>query len=304
MFQFISITYNHEKYILEHLESVKYQVESYGLKEAILTICDDHSTDRTLELVEKWLTINGSIFAEAKVFRNDENRGVVYNYLRAVKEIKNNKFKILAGDDLYYSNPIKEALKEYDFVATRVISFSDNMRFELSPGYSRSIDSVEKVRQILKYSNPFFAPGVFMKKELIQDKLLIEHISMFKWIEDFPSWQYLFMIREADLSYKSTCIPYIMYRSDVGIFGNRNASSEKSRLFLLEVEKMHQYYGVNKKNRPICFAKYLNPKNYIRKIAYLLGFSEKENKKIVVDVKRYYSLIKEYTKVYHCNSRF
>jgi hypothetical protein len=30
MFTFVTITYNHEKYIIEHLESIKYQIENFS----------------------------------------------------------------------------------------------------------------------------------------------------------------------------------------------------------------------------------------------------------------------------------
>ena len=61
MFTFISITYNHEKYIIEHLESIKYQILQYGKNEKVCFILsDDCSTDNTLLITQQWLKINSN----------------------------------------------------------------------------------------------------------------------------------------------------------------------------------------------------------------------------------------------------
>ena len=51
-FTFAVITYNQEMYVIEQLESIKYQVNMFG-KDYITNflLCDDASTDRTVEFV-------------------------------------------------------------------------------------------------------------------------------------------------------------------------------------------------------------------------------------------------------------
>lgn len=292
MFQFITITYNHEKYIVEHLESIRYQIENYKIKNSTLTICDDCSTDRTLEVIELWLDKNRSLFNDVKILKSDSNKGIVSNYLRAVNDINCNKYKILAGDDLYYCNPIQDVLKEFDFVATPAIEFTDYMNFKLNIRYSEAINTVKKVKKILKKDNAFFAPGVFIKREIIKNEDLIQHITMFKWIEDYPTWQYLFMKSGLHIKYKSSCIPYVMYRSNVGIYGNSNALSENRKMFLLEEERMYKYYGVNRDKVSPNLLIYLNPKNYIRKLTHLLGLDKNIEDVELANAKEYYSIIR------------
>ena len=52
-FVFVTLTFNHEKYIIEHLESIKYQVENYGQKFSTkIVINDDCSSDKIALILE------------------------------------------------------------------------------------------------------------------------------------------------------------------------------------------------------------------------------------------------------------
>ncbi|WP_288927434.1 glycosyltransferase, partial [uncultured Trichococcus sp.] len=59
MFTFVAITYNHEKYIIEHLESIKYQIENFSKgKQVNLVISDDGSMDNTMLYAQQWIERN------------------------------------------------------------------------------------------------------------------------------------------------------------------------------------------------------------------------------------------------------
>jgi hypothetical protein len=133
-----------------------------------------------------------------------------------------------------------------------------------------------------------------MSQGLVKDKLLIEHISKFKWIEDYPTWQYLFNNRGVHLKYIASTVPYIMYRSNSGICRNINFLNEKNQLFLIEQEQMFEFYGVTRKFDITKFLlKYLNPYNYIRNFFNILGIKKKNERIIIEEAKEYYSLIKD-----------
>ena len=62
-FSFLVLAYNHENYIIEHLESIKYQVLTYGEEMSVdILISDDFSRDRTVDLIEKWIFANKRLF--------------------------------------------------------------------------------------------------------------------------------------------------------------------------------------------------------------------------------------------------
>ena len=55
-FTFTIVTFNQEKYVIELLESIKYQIETHGKEyKNHLIVCDDASKDDTVLLVTKWV---------------------------------------------------------------------------------------------------------------------------------------------------------------------------------------------------------------------------------------------------------
>lgn len=92
----ISPTYNHEKYIEECIESVLCQ--SYENWEMI--IVDDASTDKTPEMVQKYVNKDSRI----KLIRHNENYGPFYldkTYNEALSIAKGDWIAILEGDDVW-----------------------------------------------------------------------------------------------------------------------------------------------------------------------------------------------------------
>ena len=109
-FSFLVITYNHELYIIEHLESIKYQIELYGRGYTIdILINDDCSNDRTVELIEKWFNINKALFNRVVVKTNNINKGTCSSVTNLLLLIETKAFKLTAGDDIYSFENIFDA---------------------------------------------------------------------------------------------------------------------------------------------------------------------------------------------------
>lgn len=267
MFTFVTITYNHEKYIIEHLESIKYQIEHFSEgKQIHLTISDDGSQDDTMLFVQQWTEQNKHLFSEIVLLTSRENKGVVKNYLRATENIKTLTYKLLAGDDLYYKNnifEIGEALKEREIIFTPALNFNEGTVWNTQ--HMDRLLTLETTNQIiknLKFENPFNAPATFYSTALIQEDGLRTFISKYKWIEDLPSYYYLFNERTA-INYGIEMKPYILYRSSVGI--STNEKNKMNKFFSLELNAMEKDFGMVQNRYP----KYLNPYRYYWKISNL-----------------------------------
>ncbi len=101
-FTFVVLSYNHEKYILEHLESIKYLVEKYADAIVVeLIISDDKSSDKTVLLIENWLLKNSGLFHKVISIFNTNNIGTCKSLLNSLDKVSTNRVKITAGDDLY-----------------------------------------------------------------------------------------------------------------------------------------------------------------------------------------------------------
>ena len=125
-FTFGVLAYNVEPYIIECLESIKYQVESFGDNYSCnLLIAEDCSTDRTLELIEYWVQHNKSLFFDVEIIKNVKNKGLVQNIIGLYKKINTINFKVIDGDDIFYKNNIFDLLETNDIVITETIHFKE-----------------------------------------------------------------------------------------------------------------------------------------------------------------------------------
>ena len=110
--------YNHEKYIIDCLESIKKQT----YKDIELIILDDSSLDNTYLLAKKWCVNNSNCFRNCKVYKNIENCGVAKNCNILLRKAKGYYLKFIASDDMLMPNAISdmvayfEANTEYDFI--------------------------------------------------------------------------------------------------------------------------------------------------------------------------------------------
>ena len=98
-------TYNGEKYIKEQLFSI---LEQLGKDDEII-ISDDHSTDNTLEIIEKLLD------SRIKLFLNKE-KGYTSNFENALKQVSGDIVFISDQDDIWDSSKVRVCLEELKFV--------------------------------------------------------------------------------------------------------------------------------------------------------------------------------------------
>ena len=103
------ITYNHEKYIEEAINSVLMQQCDFEVE---LLITNDKSTDRTDAIIRKIMSShkNGSWI---KYISREENLGMMGNYIQTFTETSGKYIAICEGDD-FWTDPLK-LQKQVDF---------------------------------------------------------------------------------------------------------------------------------------------------------------------------------------------
>lgn len=99
-------TYNGEKYIREQLESILHQ--AYPVYEVV--ICDDGSTDKTLELAEQTLR---SASVQYNIQRNEKNLGVTKNFEKAISLCTGEIIFTSDQDDLWDVHKTKRMLESF-----------------------------------------------------------------------------------------------------------------------------------------------------------------------------------------------
>lgn len=91
----IVITYNSSEFVLETLESAKCQT----YENIELIISDDFSTDKTVEICEKWIKENKTRFVRAQLITTKVNQGIPANCNRGIKNSDGEWIRMVAGDD-------------------------------------------------------------------------------------------------------------------------------------------------------------------------------------------------------------
>lgn len=100
-FTFSILVYNHEKWIREHLESIKYLIERYKPPVVDILISDDASSDKSKAIIDDWLLLHSYLFRSIHKIYNTKNIGTVSCCKKIIKECKTDILKITAGDDVY-----------------------------------------------------------------------------------------------------------------------------------------------------------------------------------------------------------
>jgi glycosyltransferase involved in cell wall biosynthesis len=96
-------TYNGEKYLKQQIDSILFQLSS----EDELIISDDHSSDQTLVIIEKYMKEDPRV----KLFMNEES-GVTSNFENAIKRTKNDIIFLSDQDDVWKPEKV-ETVKSY-----------------------------------------------------------------------------------------------------------------------------------------------------------------------------------------------
>ena len=97
--------YNGEKYLKEQLDSI---LKNLNEDDEII-VCDDGSTDKTLEILKKYAAKDSRI----KVYKNSK-LGVKKNFEKAIEYARGNYIFLADQDDIWEANKVDKVLKAFN----------------------------------------------------------------------------------------------------------------------------------------------------------------------------------------------
>lgn len=189
------VTYNSSATVLETLDSI--MLQTYGSENIDLVISDDASIDSTIDLIEKWVDINGSKFNSIEVIINPMNRGVSANCNVAWKASETEWIKTIAGDDIL----LPDCLSEFESFVSKNdnvdICFCELQPFDKSGSEYRTFPfeyykvnyKLPQRQQFVRFlsSKGFIhAPGSFIKTSLLKEVNYADE--NYRNMEDLPLW--------------------------------------------------------------------------------------------------------------------
>ena len=194
-FAFLVVTYNHQDYILEHLESIKYLVLTHGSGiDVDVIVNDDCSKDQTRSLVDSWLQINGGLFRHVKTLYNPKNLGTCASVNNMLTHMVADRCKLTAGDDVYSFENIFELTKHDSDVA--MVSGRALYLLGDALGEDRRSNALTTATQVIYQNDSLLhrfkhfsynnAPNLQYATECLLHPKVRAHLQRFDVTEDWP----------------------------------------------------------------------------------------------------------------------
>ena len=194
-FAFMVLTYNHEDYILEHLQSIKYLINSFGKSiDVDIIISDDCSKDDTCYLIDQWLKINKDLFRYTETIYNRTNLGTCTSVKNLMGRLKADSCKLTAGDDIYsYENIFELSTCKSDIAmlsGRTLYLYGDNLMFDrvsnILATATQIIYKKDSLLHRLKHFSYNNAPNILYSRDCLLDSKVLAYLERFDVIEDWP----------------------------------------------------------------------------------------------------------------------
>lgn len=264
-FSFLVLAYNHEQYIIQHLESIKYLVERYGAGVRFeIIVNDDCSKDATVEVIDQWLAGNSHLFYRVVKFFNSENLGTCASVVNMLGAVTSDYYKLTAGDDVYsFENIFELAVQEGDvsIVSGLPLDLSDGLISEkrsdiFSIVSTQAIYHKKSLAQRFKFLSNNNAPNILYLPSYISDPSVIAFLKGFDVVEDWPI-QVAIAEKYPDSKFVLLDKVYVYYRRTPGstylVAGGR-FYKDKCKLYEYLISKEKRLFSrFLLRNRYFCF---------------------------------------------------
>ena len=255
LFSVVVTCYNQEKLIEECLESVKEQ--SYDSLELI--ICDDKSSDGSVETIRKWIEKSSKRFDNVELIVNKRNLGIAGNHNAGLKKASGEFVTFIHGDDKLHSKDsianIAAFLKDENltFCACRFKAFLDNgdgkyVDLHLSPSEKvMPLFHLSPKRQFSLLCKSNFVPGVMVFETSFLNELGGFDEEM-RINEDWAIW-----LKLTSLGYQIKCSsePFLLYRKHPRAITVSAMNEGKKDFFEYQLSVINKYVIPHKKDLPV-----------------------------------------------------
>ncbi len=263
-FTFSVLAYNHQDFILEHLESVLFLVQSFGKNfDVDLIISDDASTDCTTELIEAWLSKNCEVFRNVIKIYNKSNIGTCNCTINIIEHCNSDYLKITAGDDVYSFENIFEftsKLSKFDIISGIPLGLIGSSIYldkidVLSIIASGVIYQGQKLKNRFKLLNSTNAPNLIYNVHHLKSPEVLGFIREFDVVEDWPIQ--IKIAEKNNAKFYQDSKVFVYYRRTLGstyIVSNDRWFNDQVKIFgYLISNESSSFKKVLIRNRCMCF---------------------------------------------------
>lgn len=233
------ITYNHEEFIQEAIEGVVLQKTNFDIE---VVISNDCSTDRTDSIIRALIQEKKNI--SFRYIYQNQNFGMMANFIFALKECKGKYIALCEGDD-YWTDPLK-LQKQVDFL-------------EFNPKYTLCFTRFKLINQIKNIISDDYNEGFFEEKMPLEfnfeklnkgwqigtQTLMFRKDSLdFEEIEDFKFFRDVHLISFLLNNGKGKCLSFFgaVYRIHENGIHNSKTLLEKSKMGAECYLELYKYF--------------------------------------------------------------
>jgi hypothetical protein len=314
-FAFLVLAYNHQKYILEHLESIKYLVQKYADSIHVdLIVNDDFSKDQTRSLVDAWLDLHGHLFRHVTKIYNSKNLGTCGSVQNMLDHMVADRCKLTAGDDVYSFENIFELSKfdsEVAMASGRALYlFEDKLVLNKRSNYLITATHViyqnDTLLHRLKHWSYINTPNLLYATKCLMHPAVRSYLKNFDIVEDWPL-QIAIARQFPSRKFKLDNNIWVYYRRTIGsayIVANKRFVEDKKNIYRdlinLEISWVERF---RLRSRLFCFGfenkiikNILNVDAYFFVVSLIININKIFNYKIQIDLnshKEHYDQIKK-----------
>jgi len=292
LFTFGVFAYNQEKEVVQTLNSIKYQIITFGRNFICnLIITDDCSKDNTVKNIDYWIENNSELFCRIVKRYNAENKGTVDNYHFILDKIGSEPFKIIAGDDLISGNNIFDTFKNvgkhtlytgYRVFFSEECGVYDSDKYAYLQFYMNNKKMNKKqLIKLFKMGHIISTPQTLYHKRLYDESQANDLNSQFRIFEDNPTWYAMFKNID-DLEVVFSTNNLVLYRISEKAISRGSAIKPA---FKEELDRLYSIYLLDSD-----FIEKLYFKSIIKNLPKFINFSKYANEWLFFKCK-VYSLI-------------
>lgn len=252
-FTFLVFSYNHEKYITEHLESIKYLIQTYAAEIYVdIILNDDCSKDKTIQIIDAWIENNRRLFRNETRLFNNKNIGTCASVVNALSEVRTPCFKMTAGDDVYSFENIflhSNFSRDTGMISGIPIRIVDDQiiknKFEiLSVILTQKIYENKPLRKRFVYASNNNAPNMMFNSDFIRAADTYAFIKKFDVVEDWPMQVHV-AEKNPNLKFLLKNKVFVYYRRTTGstyIVASERFKRDKNKMFQYLIDGASNFF--------------------------------------------------------------
>ena len=243
----IMSVYNDEKYIAKAIDSILTQ--SFSNFELI--ICDDYSTDRSSNIIEKYVKQDNRIV----FFKNEKNLGLATSLNRCIERAKGKYIARMDSDDV--SRPDRFAVqsefldthKDVAVIGAYIQEFSDICE---NLGVRKFPLDTDGAKKLIYKANPLAHPAVMMRKSMFDDG--ISYDENYRTSQDLALW---FDILTAGYNVANIDKVLLNFRRNDSVYKRRSNRKDSNLEFKVHEKGIYKLFGISPYKSLFPIARYI-----------------------------------------------